>query len=59
MYFFCFVLCFFPPLVEPVAAKGQSCVSAGWASVLKQVNLDMWDFPGNMNTYVYMREQSC
>ena len=56
-FFFCSVL-FFPPLVEPVAAKGQSCVSAGWESVPMQVNMDMWCFPGSMNTCVYMHEQS-
>ena len=54
--FFCFV--FFPPLLEPLAAKGHCCVSAGWESVPLQVNMDLQGFPGSMNTCVYMHEWS-
>lgn len=50
--FFVVLFCFeSPTLVELVAAKGQS--AAGWESVPVQVNMDMWGFPGIVNTCVH------
>lgn len=43
---------FFPSLVEPLATKGHCCVSAGWEPVPMQVDMDLWVFPGSMNTCV-------